>query len=766
MERSGTPKRRKIRKGTQSCWECKRRKIRCTFNAPTEAICDGCRSRQTRCISQEFCEERIPISKEVNRLNQAEDSFEQPHKRNINGEGDTQTAQIYSQEPPRRAGSDNGNRREVLSPRPLPLTDVNLERQATSSIDQISAALTALWPSQHDLDIILSVPVGVSVLYHGVVCIPYSTFFAKQIPPPQNELQLPPPGSHPVIIARKLLMLSTFLQAIPPCFTEKLVKLTCNHRILMSSIVDIVGRLVTSNDELVNSLEGIECIMVESMYRNNGGNLRRAWLTNRRAMAISQMMGLDAGNIAILPSMVLEEDTRSRIDPNHMWFRLVCSDRYLSLVLGLPQCSVENVFATPKALKGCTPLERLERLESFAGGLILQRNSAERPNLAATQRIDKVLQEAGALMSPQWWMMTPDLAVLASNTAKAFEETTRLTYQFTHNNLLVQLHLPYMLQPPSTYPDYEYNKMTATNASRTILTQFLHFRGSTSFVSYCRGIDFIVFIASTTLCLAHIEARRQKRLVAGGGLTPFQTLQHQRQSDRGLLECVLDTMKTMTQMNKDPVASEIARILQPLLDIESDSAKGQYYQTSASLGTGKHEPKGSICMEEVQNLLRIHIPHFGTIKIERHHLPQSNEQAWSLSGERLEPVSQIGRMNPPIMMGSEAVMQNRMQNLPHQRGDHSDNYYQSDQEELDAGRPKDIDWQAVLSNFEPACLPHQSQTEYTGQNHSTLDTTSCTQNIDFLADFDHSIEEWPLQNVDTALFNSLLQGCVNSSEGG
>ncbi|KAF2496440.1 hypothetical protein BU16DRAFT_437020, partial [Lophium mytilinum] len=48
-------KRRKVRKGTRSCWECKRRKMRCIFD--TEAICKGCRRRGSKCISQEFPED-------------------------------------------------------------------------------------------------------------------------------------------------------------------------------------------------------------------------------------------------------------------------------------------------------------------------------------------------------------------------------------------------------------------------------------------------------------------------------------------------------------------------------------------------------------------------------------------------------------------------------------------------------------------------------------------------------------------------------------
>jgi hypothetical protein len=51
-------KRRKIRKGTRSCWECKRRKVRCEFdNAAEDALCFGCQRRGTTCVSQEFPEE-------------------------------------------------------------------------------------------------------------------------------------------------------------------------------------------------------------------------------------------------------------------------------------------------------------------------------------------------------------------------------------------------------------------------------------------------------------------------------------------------------------------------------------------------------------------------------------------------------------------------------------------------------------------------------------------------------------------------------------
>lgn len=51
------PKRRKVRKGTQSCWQCKRRKTKCTFATRNAVICDGCRSRGTECVKQDVDED-------------------------------------------------------------------------------------------------------------------------------------------------------------------------------------------------------------------------------------------------------------------------------------------------------------------------------------------------------------------------------------------------------------------------------------------------------------------------------------------------------------------------------------------------------------------------------------------------------------------------------------------------------------------------------------------------------------------------------------
>jgi hypothetical protein len=50
-------KRRRLRKGTHSCWECKRRKMKCIFDPTDSTTCTGCQRRGSQCVGQDLPEE-------------------------------------------------------------------------------------------------------------------------------------------------------------------------------------------------------------------------------------------------------------------------------------------------------------------------------------------------------------------------------------------------------------------------------------------------------------------------------------------------------------------------------------------------------------------------------------------------------------------------------------------------------------------------------------------------------------------------------------
>ncbi|KAK7707519.1 hypothetical protein SLS64_007038 [Diaporthe eres] len=563
-------KRRKVRRGTQSCWECKRRKVRCTFAAPNNSVCDGCRSRGVKCIGQDL----------------DDGAADKGDKTGGRSRTDTVAERLFMLDAsdPRNLEVQDGE--DATAKKASSPADARTDTpQVKNRHNNLCRALLEVWPKQEDLDVILDAPVSTWILLHGIVCQPYSRLLGKAMPSPRETLQLPSIRSHPVLIARKLLLLATFMQGIPTDSVQGLGALSSSCRSTMSRLVETASKLVTSDDELVSSLEGIECIMIEAMYHNNAGNLRQAWVTHRRAMTIAQMLGLHRGTAA--SATLLDVRNQGRIDTEHMWYRLIISDRYLSLMLGLPQASLENPFGSPQALESCIPMERMERMESIAGGLILQRNGADLHNLVKTREADKLLQEAAALMPPQWWT-APCIAAAVGHDSEGLYETIRLMNQFTHYHLLVQLHLPYLLKS-SDEREYEYSKATAVTASREILTRFVSFRGSVSVAAYCRGVDLLAFIASTVLTLAHIDARRQQRVSGSECGKALHMVAHQRLSDRGLLEQTLKCILKMADSEEDAMACKISNILKHLLAIEDNAAKDDSYSTTISSEPGVPE---------------------------------------------------------------------------------------------------------------------------------------------------------------------------------
>ena len=414
---------------------------------------------------------------------------------------------------------------------------------------------------------------------------------------------------------------------------------------------------MTTDDRVANSLDAIECIMIEAMYHNNAGNIRQAWMTHRRAMSGGQMVGLHLLSPTDGLPKVLDAGTRDRIDPDYMWDRLVITDRYLSLVLGLPQCSDETPLLYSPEDPPYVPLEQLKRMASVAGGLILERNRDCIRDPEKTQEIDELLQRAEATMPPRWWL-PPDIALLSGTLDDAAGETLRLMNQFTHYHLLAQLHLPYLLQPCGEDQDYSYNKTTAIMASREILLRFVSFRSSDMVTAYCRGIDFLAFIACTVVAVAHIDQHCQRRSPAKtrAGATAMSSLIHQRQSDRGLLE---ETFRCMELTHKtspggDELARKMALLLGRLLAIEAAAADGASYCSSMSPEPGRPEEPGmteeihGIDQTAISDELCIHIPYLGTVKIglagadgaDREQLPpgtRSSPTIRLLSIERLHP---------------------------------------------------------------------------------------------------------------------------------
>ncbi|KAJ4349156.1 hypothetical protein N0V95_004851 [Ascochyta clinopodiicola] len=582
-------KRRKVRKGTRNCWECKRRKVRCIFASPEDTACRNCITRGDDCLSQEYVEEpgvqtSTGQDKLGTRLSRIEDVLDQLVRRD-----DSFTT-------PRNGSSERLN----INPTPYetmltPESELHYsEVSVPSEYTGLARDLVAVWPAQPDIDRICQLPPELSAHLHMLLQASPPASDNPQLIPMQEMLRLPPPGSHPVLVAQKLLILGSLVQGALAVFPEAVRD---RYAQISLKLVDTASRLVTTNEDLTTSVEGIACIMIEATIQNHAGKLHRAWTTLRRAISIAQLIGLHR-NQNLASNRFLDPGTRNNFDANHMCLYMVQMDRYLSLTLGLPYSSLEcAVTAASSALQ---PLDRLARLQCAIAERIMRRDGED---LTKVSEIDESLRKASEEMPPQWWLI-PSLEEIRKGGLYPLHEVMRICYQQSHYHLLIRLHMPCLVSGAS---EHSHSKITIVHASREILSRFIAFRAWTPGGFYCRGIDYLAFIALTAMCVAHIEVRTH----ADTSIASF--LAHTHASDRGLMERTLQILK---DMENDEIATKLSFIMQRLLDVEADAASGVGY---SAVVTNSDDTVAECDGEALENdgRLQVHVPYFGTIKLQR-----------------------------------------------------------------------------------------------------------------------------------------------------
>lgn len=421
VDRPGDPKRRKLRKGTHSCWACKRRKERCVPCADGSGICLGCRKRSTPCLAQDQPEETtgrfLPTIATAN---------------------------------PKTSPTTG----EIAPPKPMP-TQLRPSYSNLSDrippIAEISKILQAALPSPEECKIIYQASSRHSVMLNrSTLIMPYT----RQDPnDPASSDSLPAPASvatHPVLITKQILSIVMLLQDLHPNVHHELAGLHESPRMMAERLAELAIGLVTSKDRMLASVEGVECVILESIYH-----------------------GTPAA-----PKQYRFLEHTSRCDPQNMWLRLIHYDRYMCLPLGLPQGSTDTSMASEALLATDTAMGGLERVQCVIASRILQRNESDPASVdfSVTQCLDRYLQHAAKTLPSKWWLV-PDLGNPMHTKNEVFCEVQRLYVQIFHFNLLNQLHVPYMLLS-STDRRFAYSKFACVNASREILSRFTVLRRS------------------------------------------------------------------------------------------------------------------------------------------------------------------------------------------------------------------------------------------------------------------------------------------------
>ncbi|KAJ6023677.1 hypothetical protein N7540_004474 [Penicillium herquei] len=666
-------KRRKIRKGTRSCWECKHRKIRCIFLSPDDATCVECQRRRATCISQNLPEDLVPtkqpsnsrhlgdriarienIIKDLVVAQSAQNQRERPSNEPLQQEERTNQPSNSTASLPRRhdrafvpfhpafsadvpdyestgegenqdnARLEKGNttdnshseiRREKRkwiqansSRRPTgsrngPRADIPTSQRSSSPSEVATLHhLLAAFPSRDTVKILAKQSSRPSLYTHLTNFQPHNkltrdALATAGVSDAVYPIALSPgPDMHPVLLARQMIIFAITLQS--PC-GEKVHGLSEPQEVLMRRLMTAATTWVTKKEEWQGTLENVLCIMLEGVFEVNCGNLRRAWAVYRRAMTVAHLMGLHR---AILPPLK-RIDPRLSINPAFMWFRIVFMDRYLSLLLGLPQGTTDKSMGSD--LHDDTPLGKFERQLAVIASQILERNETSFTEnsfttyFRITQSIDAQLLEVSRSIPSSFWRPA-NFHGVSPGSPDALLETVRLADQVYYNSLLIHLQLPYAISSIGSHIGHEYSKVTCVNASREIMTRFITHRTFNPISSCSRPVDFFAFLAAMTILLTHIDAHRE----------PTNFLAHQRLSDRAMLEQVIDLMDLVSKIDKDAITQKSAELIRHLLDIEWEASQGIIYTR-----TMVEESQSTQDIFKSDNELCLRIPYLGTIKI-------------------------------------------------------------------------------------------------------------------------------------------------------
>lgn len=567
----------------------------------------------------------------------------------------------------------------------------------------------------------------------------------------------PEPNVHPILIARHMLHAATALQHLHPDFYEEIKGLSVPPREMMRRLADVAIKILTTNDNSIGCIEGLECMMIESWYHANGGNLWKGLVAIRRAMTIAQLMGFHRPGRA--QCKVVAHDTEAY--PELVWFRIVSIERYLCLMLDIPQGTHDVTMASESMLTSDTPMGRLDRIHCAITSRILERNQSNPSShdFALTQGLDEELQRASGGLPPQWWL-TPNLATSMSEPEALFWDMRRLFHHLYHYNLLIQLHLPYMLRSLAIGEMYDYSRSTCVNASREILSRFVMFHSFNRIAFCCRTVYFFGLMAAMTLLIAHIDEHRRRppsltlpQRSWNHTVSRDNLLAHQRPCDHALIEKVLESFEEVSRLEGDAMSVHSSGLLRRLMAVEAEAAETLHHD-GVQVAVNEEGPDPS----DSSDTVRVSIPYFGVIKIARKGIS-------AVAADTSQPQCHIAKgscANGICLQAAADLSSSGMSSMDPNLGGQTpaytiQNYHEGSLTEIEA-QPLEIPAQLPTTNH------NNPATHGSLQSHTAI-PNAVPQRYEeplYTAEYD----DWTLQDADMAFFDNLMRMTGNDGDDG
>jgi hypothetical protein len=380
-----------------------------------------------------------------------------------------------------------------------------------------------------------------------------------------------------IIVARTLLHLAICINSLPPEFDQSRLANIWSLDATMQNYVSTVTTLITSSDELMLTLHGLETLLLLALFHMNSANLRQSWLIIRRGLNLAHLMGFHR----IITQPDLSPPIPAVSNAKMIWRSFVDIDRYLGLHLRLPFAADDY----PLPDDADSHLVHKSKINALARQVADLDRDISPQGYASALALDEKLESVMKEMPKEFWDV-PNIPSTARS-PESFAALERLMVQMWHFEIKVFIHLPYLLRATKD-SRYEYSKVTALQASRNILMRWFALRNASITQACCRFAEIGVFIAAVTLTLDIVIELATKEK---------SEVQKSKGTDFAMICRLIGEMEKLAKANtREKIAGRSAVVLKKIL---------------SSLDPGR-QPAGKA---------RLTIPYFGTIELDFKKLP-------------------------------------------------------------------------------------------------------------------------------------------------
>ncbi|CZR60123.1 uncharacterized protein PAC_10018 [Phialocephala subalpina] len=597
-----SPKR--MRLGTRSCAECRRRKVRCIYGT-NKTVCSECSLHEVDCIPQGAAKASRPNSEDGEDVYQKLANLEDMVRRicstmDISTESLSQSQTAINTAEILRRIQDVSSRGEgsVGETDSTPASDIgscspdttdpfadapllNLFKDAML-IQQVDTQgrMAARVPRDQRLSscvrtfraLLPSVPGLVAIL---AVTKPYWPIWKDgqglNIASTPDLLESVQSGkrfildslgsNNPALVAKAVLFLALCMQQLPNNLTKEQLSLSAHPGALLDSYLMVADMLLSISENPVPTIDGLECLEIIAKLYMNMGKPRESWLSYRRAINLALLLRLH------------DSDETAKEREHKVWSHLWQSDRQLSLILGLPAATSDVHPGLSRPYPGTSVGERVLYDMCVMAGHVNERNQkGANADYFTTLQIDQGLRSCLERIPSDWWNAQPS----ESTSIEMVYGLQVIKIQFYMLQKL--LHQPYMLKSFEN-AEYQPNAIAACDASREMIQAYQTIRTHNGMeLIICDLMDFQVFTAAVVLVIKLLSST-----------TPCV---HSEESDWKLVHSVMDGLKKVAKGMECSVASQAAQTLEYLT--------AAYHGTYS--GPGQYEAV---------------IPYFGKVMIKR-----------------------------------------------------------------------------------------------------------------------------------------------------